>query len=94
MINSHPANYTRSLIISDLSVFDGTRQVPGIPWVFGHEGGGDIIAVGSGVKDCEVGQRVVIEPNFADGTWPGTPRPVTTARSWPSPAPASSRSGW
>ncbi|HEX3215115.1 MAG TPA: alcohol dehydrogenase catalytic domain-containing protein, partial [Actinomycetota bacterium] len=24
---------------SDLSVFDGTRQVPGMPWVFGHEGG-------------------------------------------------------
>jgi threonine dehydrogenase-like Zn-dependent dehydrogenase len=55
---------------SDLSVFDGTRQVPGRPWVFGHEGGGDIIAVGSGVKDREVGQRVVIEPNFADGTCP------------------------
>jgi 2-desacetyl-2-hydroxyethyl bacteriochlorophyllide A dehydrogenase len=53
---------------SDLSVFDGTRQVPAMPWVFGHEGGGDVVAVGSGVKDREVGQRVVIEPNFADGT--------------------------
>ena len=53
---------------SDLSVFDGTRQVPGLPWVFGHEGGGDIVAVGAGVDDRGVGQRVVIEPNFADGT--------------------------
>src|SRR4051812_16811583 len=23
---------------SDLSVFDGKREVPGLPWVFGHEG--------------------------------------------------------
>jgi D-arabinose 1-dehydrogenase-like Zn-dependent alcohol dehydrogenase len=28
---------------SDLSVFDGKRQVPRMPWVFGHEGGGDIV---------------------------------------------------
>ena len=53
---------------SDLSIYDGTRQVPGMPWVFGHEGGGDIVAVGTGVADREVGQRVVIEPNFADGS--------------------------
>jgi 2-desacetyl-2-hydroxyethyl bacteriochlorophyllide A dehydrogenase len=53
---------------SDLSVFDGNRQVPGMPWVFGHEGGGDIVALGSGVRDREIGQRVVIEPNFADGS--------------------------
>jgi 2-desacetyl-2-hydroxyethyl bacteriochlorophyllide A dehydrogenase len=53
---------------SDLSVFDGKREVPGLPWVFGHEGGGDIVAVGSGVSDREVDQRVVIEPNFADLT--------------------------
>ena len=53
---------------SDLSVYDGTRQVPGLPWVFGHEGGGDIVAAGTGVTGREIGQRVVIEPNFADGT--------------------------
>jgi alcohol dehydrogenase/L-iditol 2-dehydrogenase len=53
---------------SDLSVYDGTRPVPSMPWVFGHEGGGDIVAVGSGVTTREAGQRVVIEPNFADGT--------------------------
>ena len=41
---------------SDLSVFDGSRQVPGMPWVFGHEGGGDIVALGSGVRDREIGQ--------------------------------------
>jgi 2-desacetyl-2-hydroxyethyl bacteriochlorophyllide A dehydrogenase len=53
---------------SDLSVFDGKRQVPGMPWVFGHEGGGDIVAVGDAVTDRRVGQRVVVEPNFADLT--------------------------
>jgi len=55
---------------SDLSVFDGKREVPGLPWVFGHEGGGDVVAVGSAVTGREVGQRVLIEPNFADLTCP------------------------
>src|SRR6266536_2870484 len=53
---------------SDLSVFDGKREVPRMPWVFGHEGGGDVVAVGSEVTNREVGQRVIIEPNFADLT--------------------------
>ena len=50
---------------SDLSVYDGHRDVPSLPWVMGHEGGGDVIAVGSEVTDRTVGQRVVIEPNIA-----------------------------
>lgn len=49
---------------SDLSVYDGTRPIPQLPWVMGHEGGGDIVAVGDQVHDREVGQRVVIEPNY------------------------------
>jgi alcohol dehydrogenase/L-iditol 2-dehydrogenase len=49
---------------SDLSVYDGTRPTPGVPWVMGHEGGGDIVAVGDQVHDRDVGQRVVIEPNY------------------------------
>jgi alcohol dehydrogenase/L-iditol 2-dehydrogenase len=53
---------------SDLSVYDGKREVPRLPWVFGHEGGGDIVAAGSEVRDREVGQRIVVEPNFADLT--------------------------
>lgn len=53
---------------SDLSVYDGKREVPRMPWVFGHEGGGDIVAVGSEVTDRQVGQRVVIEPNYCDLT--------------------------
>lgn len=55
---------------SDLSVFEGTRPTPRLPWVLGHEGGGDIIAVGDQVHDREVGQRVVIEPNYPCLTCP------------------------
>jgi alcohol dehydrogenase/L-iditol 2-dehydrogenase len=36
----------------------------------GHEGGGDIVAVGDRVPDRHVGQRVVIEPNYC---CPGCP---------------------
>lgn len=49
---------------SDLGVYDGTRATPALPWVMGHEGGGEIVAVGPGVTDRHVGQRVVIEPNY------------------------------
>ncbi|MBB4931588.1 alcohol dehydrogenase/L-iditol 2-dehydrogenase [Lipingzhangella halophila] len=49
---------------SDLSVYDGNRAVPSSPWVMGHEGGGEIVAVGSRVTDRRVGQRVAIEPNY------------------------------
>ncbi len=49
---------------SDLSVFQGHREVPGTPWVMGHEGAGVIAAVGSEVTGRHVGQWVVIEPNY------------------------------
>ncbi|OQO95065.1 L-iditol 2-dehydrogenase [Saccharomonospora piscinae] len=49
---------------SDLSVHDGDRETPHLPWVMGHEGGGTILAVGDGVSDRYPGQRVVIEPNY------------------------------
>jgi threonine dehydrogenase-like Zn-dependent dehydrogenase len=50
---------------SDLSLYDGHRVPPSLPWVMGHEGGGDIVAVGTDVTDRYVGQRVVIEPNIS-----------------------------
>ncbi|MCC5033077.1 alcohol dehydrogenase catalytic domain-containing protein [Streptomyces sp. WAC 00631] len=49
---------------SDLSVYDGHRTTPRLPWVMGHEGGGEIVAVGPDVTDRRPGQRVVIEPNY------------------------------
>jgi len=49
---------------SDLAVYHGRRTTPALPWPIGHEGGGDIVAVGAGVTGREVGQRVAIEPNY------------------------------
>ena len=49
---------------SDLSVFKGHRQVPSYPWQMGHEAVGEIVGLGHGVNDREVGERVVIEPNY------------------------------
>jgi threonine dehydrogenase-like Zn-dependent dehydrogenase len=49
---------------SDLTVYDGHRPTPSVPWVMGHEGGGTVVAVGSEVRDRHVGQTVVIEPNY------------------------------
>ena len=41
---------------SDLSVYDGHRPLPSLPWVMGHEGGGDVVSVGSRVTDRAVGR--------------------------------------
>ncbi|WP_433046081.1 zinc-dependent alcohol dehydrogenase [Dactylosporangium sp. CS-033363] len=49
---------------SDLTVFDGKRAVPGLPWALGHEAIGDIVRVGANVAPARVGERVAIEPNF------------------------------
>jgi alcohol dehydrogenase len=43
---------------SDLSVVDGSRPRP-MPMVLGHEAAGTVEAVGSGVRDLAVGDRVV-----------------------------------
>lgn len=43
---------------SDLSVIDGNRPRP-LPMALGHEAAGEVIEVGSGVTDLEVGDHVV-----------------------------------
>lgn len=50
---------------SDLAVHEGHRVPPELPWVMGHEGGGEILAVGADVTQRHVGQRVVVEPNYS-----------------------------
>jgi threonine dehydrogenase-like Zn-dependent dehydrogenase len=48
---------------SDMNAYRNHSRFPGIAdRVLGHELAGDIVAVGEGVKDREVGQRVGIEP--------------------------------
>lgn len=49
---------------SDLSVFEGHREVPSYPWIMGHEGVGEIVEVGSKVSERKVGDKVAIEPNY------------------------------
>lgn len=49
---------------SDLTVYDGKRVPAEMPWVLGHEGCGEIVAVGTGVSDRRVGETVVVEPNY------------------------------
>src|SRR5213595_2568345 len=44
---------------SDLSVVNGSRVRP-VPMLLGHEAAGIVEAVGSGVGDVAVGQRVVM----------------------------------
>ncbi|OXM72100.1 MULTISPECIES: zinc-dependent alcohol dehydrogenase [Amycolatopsis] len=52
---------------SDLGVYRGAREVPERPWLMGHEGVGEIVAVGADVADRAVGQQVAIEPNYCCG---------------------------
>jgi len=42
-------------------------QVVREPQIIGHEGAGEIVAVGNGVEDLAVGQRVAIEPALSCG---------------------------
>ncbi|QFG20841.1 zinc-binding dehydrogenase [Actinomadura sp. WMMB 499] len=63
---------------SDLGVHDGDRPTPALPWVMGHEGGGRIVAVGSAVRDREVGQQVAVEPNYCCFACPACRRGMTS----------------
>lgn len=49
---------------SDLAVYRGGRSVPEIPWILGHEGVGDVVAVGAEVTGHAVGEQVAVEPNY------------------------------
>ena len=49
---------------SDYAVYSGKFEVP-LPVIPGHEGIGVVHKIGPSVKGVAVGQRVVIQPNFA-----------------------------
>ncbi len=51
---------------SDVSFYQGHRTAP-YPWVLGHELVGMVAALGEGVTDRQVGQRVIVEPNYPCG---------------------------
>ncbi|QPP08056.1 alcohol dehydrogenase catalytic domain-containing protein [Streptomyces bathyalis] len=52
---------------TDLAVVGGARPAPRLPWVLGHEGIGEIAAVGSAVRHLFEGETVAIEPNYCCG---------------------------
>ena len=52
---------------SDLSFHAGHRPPPFFPFVIGHEVVGRVTAVGAGVAEGTIGQRVVVEPNYPCG---------------------------
>ena len=45
---------------SDLSVINGSRVMP-LPLVIGHEGSGEVVELGSAVKDVKVGDHVAFQ---------------------------------
>jgi alcohol dehydrogenase len=45
---------------SDLSVINGNRARP-MPLVLGHEGSGEVVEVGAGVRDIKVGDPIIFQ---------------------------------
>ncbi len=52
---------------SDVSLYAGHRKPPAYPLLLGHEMVGRVSAVGEGVTSFQVGQRVILEPNYSCG---------------------------
>lgn len=52
---------------SDVSFFKGHRVPPTYPMILGHEVVGQVVGIGSNVSKVQVGQRVVVEPNYPCG---------------------------
>lgn len=51
---------------SDVSFYLGHRTLP-YPFVLGHETIGRVVALGDAVTNFEIGQRVIVEPNYPCG---------------------------
>jgi len=54
--------HTVGICGSDMHIFHGTNPFATYPRVWGHEFAGEVEAVGSGVKDLNVGDHIVAEP--------------------------------
>ena len=52
---------------TDISIYHGHRPVE-FPFILGHEVLGRITAIGSRVSKLQVGQRVIVEPNYPCGS--------------------------
>ena len=49
---------------SDIHAYDGQNPFVKYPYIFGHEIIGEVIELGSGVKDVHIGNRVAVVPFF------------------------------
>ncbi len=52
---------------SDLHIYKGKHPSVSLPATIGHEFSGDVVAVGSGMKDIALGRRVTVEPCIVCG---------------------------
>jgi L-iditol 2-dehydrogenase len=52
---------------SEVHAFHGTHPYRVAPVILGHEVAGDVVAVGEGVSDYAVGDRVVVDPQWTCG---------------------------
>jgi L-iditol 2-dehydrogenase len=52
---------------SEVHAFYGTHPYRRAPVILGHEAAGDVVAVGAGVTHFQVGQRVVVDPQWVCG---------------------------
>lgn len=53
---------------TDIDVLHGRYGEGTFPLVPGHEFAGDVVALGDGVKNLNIGDRVVVDPNLSCGT--------------------------
>lgn len=56
-----------SICGSDLHIFKGKHPLAPLPMTIGHELAGDVVAIGDGVKNIAVGDRVTLEPCIVCG---------------------------
>jgi L-iditol 2-dehydrogenase len=52
---------------SEVHAFEGTHPYRKAPVILGHEAAGDILSVGEAVTDFKVGDRVIVDPQWACG---------------------------
>lgn len=53
---------------SDIGIYNGTNSLATYPRIIGHEFGGEVVEIGSGVTKIKVGDKVSVDPVVSCGT--------------------------